>query len=525
MNGKGLSELAPQASARRTLPPPEWLGHEGPRSAASLALERYELAAAVPRRSGPRAELASLTAKLDEAQGDQEQERTAVVALARALATRGTELDVATRLGRRALLLGEDPTLREELAAWFVSLGEPALAASTLRPLVETRTGEEASTLLLRIGVLLARAGEARTASDALAEATEENPIDPVAPETRAALGAWAPLAVPAELAAQAYLVAGERREAQNDRAGAFEDLMRAFEIAPGHAAAAERLAEALLSRGRVGAADEIRREHAAAIGGAGRAVHVRRMRQAVKDTDLPRALGAAFDARLDFEIDLRSVLSAIDPVEAAEEAPLGIDGLLERANLHELLAARVELASEFLAGRERARARVALGRLYAGPLARPDRATDAWIDALVADPGCQPAFDALHRHGLVTRDYAPLVEALVRVAEQKGLGSQAERVQCLRELVTLAEERLGDPGLAVWATSRLGVLLPESAELRETAKRLAPRARLHDESLATARNELAAARGAERIGPLRRVAALLAGRPDESDAYLDVLR
>ena len=93
-------------------------------------------------------------------------------------------------------------------------------------------------------------------------------------------------------------------------------------------------------------------------------------MRQAVKDGDLPRALGAAFDARLDAEIDLRSVLSAIDPIEAAGEAPLGIDGLLERANLHELLAARVELASEFLAGRERARARVALGRLYAGPLA-----------------------------------------------------------------------------------------------------------------------------------------------------------
>ncbi len=522
-NGKG-AELVPAPSARRTLPPPEWLGREGPRSAASVALERYELGNAVARRSGPRAELASLAAKHEEAD-DEQQERTAVVALARALATRGTELDVATRLGRRALLLGEDPTLREELAAWFVSLGEPALAASTLRPLVETRTGQEASTLLLRMGVLLARAGEARTASDALAEATEIHPPDPVAPETRAALAAWAPNAVSPEQAAEAYLVAAERREAQGDRAGAFENLMRAFEIAPGHPPAAERLAEALLTRGRGGAADEIRREHAAALGAAGRAVHVRRMRQAVKDTDLPRALGAAFDARLDIEIDLRSVLSAIDPVEAAEEGPLGIDGLLERANLHELLAARVELASEFLAGRERARARVALGRLYAGPLARPDRAADAWIDALVADPGCQPAFDALHRHGTVTRDYAPLVEALVRVAEQKTLGTHPERIACLRELATLAEERLGDPGLAVWAMGRLSVLHSESADQRETALRLAPRARLQDESLAAARAELAQARGAERVGPLRRIAGVLAGRPDAADAYLDALR
>jgi hypothetical protein len=181
-NSKGSDELVSAPPARRTLPPPEWLGRDGPRSAASLALERYELGKAVLRRSGPRAELASLAAKLEEAAGDEQQERAAVVALARALATRGTELDVATRLGRRALLLGEDPTLREELAAWFVSLGEPALAASTLRPLVESRTGQEASTLLLRIGVLLARAGEARTASDALAASARATPSVPLRP-------------------------------------------------------------------------------------------------------------------------------------------------------------------------------------------------------------------------------------------------------------------------------------------------------------------------------------------------------
>jgi tetratricopeptide (TPR) repeat protein len=525
-NGKEVRPLVPAVSARRTLPPPEWLGaRDGPRSAASLALERYELGAPVARRSGPRAELASLSAKLEEAHGDEGQERTAVVALARALATRGTELDVATRLGRRALMLGDDPTLREELAVWFVSLGEPALAASTLRPLAESRTGEEASTLLLRIGVLLARAGEARAASEALAEAAEMNPADPVSPETRAALAAWAPSAVSPEQAAEAYLVASERREAQNDRAGAFENLMRAFEIAPAYPAAAERLAAALVTRGRSGAADEVRREHATALGTAGRTVHLRRMRQAVKDTDLPRALGAAFDARLDVEIDLRSVLSAIDPIEAAEEAPLGIDGLLDRANLHELLAARVELASEFLAGRERARARVALGRLYAGPLARPDRATDVWIDALLADPACQPAYDALHRHAVVTRDFAPLTEALVRVAGQTTLGTQPERTSSLRELVMLAEERLGDPGLAVWALTRLGELQHESPDLREASLRLAPRARLQDEALEAARAELASARGPERLEPLRRVAAILSGRPDLADAYLDVLR
>src|SRR5688572_21314671 len=82
-NGKEARLHVTAVSARRTLPPPEWLGaREGPRSAASLALERYELGAAVAHRSGPRAELASLSAKLEEAEGDAEQERSAVVALA-----------------------------------------------------------------------------------------------------------------------------------------------------------------------------------------------------------------------------------------------------------------------------------------------------------------------------------------------------------------------------------------------------------------------------------------------------------
>ena len=465
-----------------------------------------------------------MLARLETSGGDEELERSAAAALARALATRGTELDAATRLGRRALLLGDDPVLREELAGWFVSLGEPALAAATLMPLVPERGGPEAATLLVRVGVLLARAGEARAASDAFADAAAADPSDPVALETRASLAAWAPEAVSREHAAEAYLAAAERREARGERPAAFENLMRAFEMEPAHPRAAEQLASALLARGRSGAADEIRREHAERLGQARRSAHVRRMRQAVKDGDLPRALGAALDARLDAEIDLVSVLAAIDPVEGSEEAPLGIDSLLERANLHELLAARVEIASDFLAGRERARARLALGRLYSGPLGRPDRAVEAWIDALVADPACEPAHEALRRHAVVARDPAPLVEALIRIGEAKALGALPERIACLRELVQFAEERLGDPGLALWATARLEVLVADSEELGATALRLAPRARLADETLAAAKAELQRVQGPERVVPLTRIAGILRGRPEAADAYLEIL-
>ena len=238
----GLS-LAP--SARRTLPPPEWQGREGPRSAASLVLERLPWGEPVARRTGPRAELTLLFAKLETSEGDGAAERTAATALARSLATRGTQLDVATRLARRALLLGEDPQLREELAGWFVTLGEPALAAATLRPLIPEAGGPEATALLVRMGVLLARAGEARAASEAFADAALADPADPVPLEIQASLAAWAASAFDPPRAADAYIAAAERRDARGEKAAAFEDLMRGFELCPSHAGVADRLATA----------------------------------------------------------------------------------------------------------------------------------------------------------------------------------------------------------------------------------------------------------------------------------------
>jgi len=471
---------------------------------------------------GPRAELASLGARLVAASGDAERERSAAASLARALAARGTELESATRLARRALLLADDPVLREELAGWFASLGEPSLAAITLQPLLVGRKGTDATSLCMRLAVLLGRAGDAAGQRDALTLAAAENPDESQPLELLGAIGAWAPDVVSPQAAAHAYLESAERRERAGERSGAFENLLRAYEMAPEFAPAAERLAHVLTQRGRAGAADEVRREHARALGVLGRGVHLSRMRSAIADADLPRALGAAFDARLDAEIDLKSVLSAVERREGAPLAnDIGFDELLERTGLHELLAARLELACELLAGRERARVRLALGKLYSGPLGRPDRAVESWLDALVAEPGNSEPRQSLQGHAAATRDHAPLVEALIRVAES---GTGSERLTCLRELATLAEERLADPGLASWAFERLQVSDPdEGAHL--AVERLEPRVRAQSEALVAAEADLERASGALRVECLARVAGLLQGRPDRVDRLTAVLR
>src|SRR6185503_11915845 len=91
---------------------------------------------------------------------------------------------------------------------------------------------------LSRIAVLLARSGDAAAAADALEQAARRAPADPLPGELLGALAAWAPDAVAAERASKGYLEGAERREALGERPGAFEDLLRAYEIAPGNALA-----------------------------------------------------------------------------------------------------------------------------------------------------------------------------------------------------------------------------------------------------------------------------------------------
>ncbi|HEY3818604.1 MAG TPA: hypothetical protein VGL81_15625 [Polyangiaceae bacterium] len=370
--------------ARGTLPPPEWTTPQGRFARTTLAPPPLE------RRAGVRAEEAWMRARVEEARaaGETAATRQACAALARWLASRDRDLDEAVDLAMEALRGGDDIELRRELAAWLESLGESARAAGALRPIAAMPDVEsaEAAYVLVRTGVLKARAGAAAGAAAAFEAALPIAPDDPLPGELLGALAEWEPDAVPKSAAAEAYVEAARRRAAQGNDEAELEDLWRAFAVDGSSGRAVQALVDALERRGKPDAADEAWREHARQVVGrdAERAavVHARRREGAAAAHANTRALAAALDARLDTHVD--------------GEGAGALDGILLGLGMHEAVAARAVVRSAHGAPPDRAAHLVELARLFSGPLADSARATAAYVAALAADPSCEDAAAAL---------------------------------------------------------------------------------------------------------------------------------
>jgi tetratricopeptide (TPR) repeat protein len=382
------SEAEP-GSARGTLPPPEWTKPHDENTPTTLAPQPLE------RRSGARAQEAWMRARVEEARAEDDATatRAACATLARWLASRDRDLDEAVDLAVEALRGGDDVELRRELAAWLESLGETARAAGVLRPIAAMPEIEsaEAAYVLVRTGVLKARAGAAAGAAAAFEAALPIATEDPLPAELLGALSEWEPDAVPRSAAAEAYVEAARRRMSLQNGEGELEDLWRAFAVDSTSPNATGALADALERRGRHDAADEVWREHARQAwmrdpDGAA-AVQERRRRSAAAAHVPVRALAVALDDGLDDRFD--------------GETADAFDAILFDLGMLEAVAARLVVRSSAGTPADRAAHLVELARLYAGPLADDTRASATYLQALAIDPTCAEASAALRAmHG-----------------------------------------------------------------------------------------------------------------------------
>jgi tetratricopeptide (TPR) repeat protein len=396
------------APARGTLPPPEWTspGRQARPTVAPRPLDR---------RQGARAEEHAMRARVDEARaaGDPERLLDACATLARWLASRDRDLDQAVDLAAEALEAGEDTELRRELAAWLQSLGEPGRAAAVLRPIAALPNVDsaEAAYVLVRTGVLKARAGAAAGAATAFEAAAPIDPADALPAELLGAIADWAPEAVTPFQAAEAYVEAARRRAAAGSDEAQLEDLWRAFSGCPSSATAALALAAALERRDRDGAADEVLRLHARATPDPGdaRTIQARRRQRALATHASTQVLGVALDEGADARV-------GGDGAEA-------YDALLLDLGLLEALAARLAARAARVGPEERASLLVELARLCAGPLADEGRAAAAYLAALAVFPECSEAKLALAaRYG----DAVPAASDVPYAPEDDGSDSRA---------------------------------------------------------------------------------------------------
>ncbi len=438
---------------------------------------------------------------------DTSMERDACWKLAQHLIAQDFDLGAAVRFARRSVALeGTDPQ-RRQLAALLESVGGLEAAAELLGSMVGSApSARDAARLLAAQASLRTRAGHGQAALDLLLQASAVWPGSAEALDTAAELAA----ALGMTEAVSMLLEAADRHEARGDKAGAFDARRRAFELGPGAAQTADALLVALDKTSRWDAADAVLRSHADANQGEQRLeAHRRRFVRAMERGQASTALAAICDGRLEAEVD--------------DAAGAAVDELLETVGLHDLLAARQLVRARSQSDPARAAAWTALVGLYMGRLASPDRALDAWIEVLAADPSNAQALAALRAHARTMHDPTALAEALLRAAST---ADDAVAIERFRELAEVAEERLADPSLAHWAYEQMAARGAAGEQLNAARQRLVPRVRLQDGALSSARDTLASSPSPEgRIEALRRAAAILRGRPADVGEYLDTLR
>ncbi|MBL8722326.1 MAG: hypothetical protein JNL79_40465, partial [Myxococcales bacterium] len=465
----------------------------------------------------PPAALAGLRARMlaARAHGDDEAEAGAAGRLARRLLERESNLDEATTAGRRALQLrAHDLELRSLLTQTLEGLGEHGLAAATLRPVVDAACAQAkrdeaaldaAVQGLLRLGDLHLRSGDVEGALESYRYVSVLAQERPSGQERLALVHASAPDALPAEIAARAYLGAAKKHQLGGDEGRAMEALSRAFEVDPRSALPAAVLADALEDIGRLDAADAVRAEHGWSQGSrsAAAAVHVARIEKSSIGGDRATRLAAEVDLLVDVVLH-EPERSRVDALAGLPfEVLLGLSRAIRRAHaLGAAGTAGLAALAEECTGAERV-------ELLSGLGAR--------------DPADEHALAALREHARLRRDPGSVVDALLRGLRGAELDSHVVGARAA-ELAGWADEQLDDPNIAAWAWRKLLERIPEDRRARDELTRLQPRIARASQRQEDARNRATSEDPVVRATALCGLAEILLSRPDRAADAVDVL-
>jgi len=472
----------------------------------------------------PPAARAALRARMRAAlvRGDADGEALVAARLARHLLALDNNLDEAVTCGRRAIALRNDDGLRRVVAEALRGLGEPGLAAATLRPVVDavcakaardTTLADAAVSGLLDLGDLLLRAGDVEGALESFRYVAVIAPERADGQERLAIARGIAPGMIAPEIAARAYIGAAKKHQLAGDDARSLEALARAFEADPSSPLAANVLADSLEDLSRIEAADAIRAEHARALSGhleSAAVVHAARREKARVRGDRGTVVATVLDELID-------LLRETEPGSARMQVRARIDAALEE--LPAIAAAQRRVDALLSAGPEAHEAFRAIAR---APLTDPEARLDAWAECVAHDLGDESALAAMREQARVSRDPTFIVDALVRALRgaPATVDPQLFVARCA-ELAGWADEQLDDASLAVWAWERALERTPGDRRMRDEITRLGVRVTLADERLA------AAERGADTHDPPARAAALrseilaLFGRPEREHQIL----
>ncbi len=506
--------------------PPSGTTLLGPRRTFAAIGRRPERRLAGDPRDPP-ATAAALRARMRAAvaHGDTDTEASAAARLARYFFSIDAHLDEAVASGRRAIALrSDDASLRRLVADALRALGEPGLAAAILRPAVDaacTRASKDATAAenavsgLLMLGDLLLRAGDVEGAIESFRYVAVVAPERADGQERLAIAHGIAPGAIPAEVAARAYIGAAKKHQLAGDDARSLEALARAFEVEPQSPLAANVLADALEELGRIDAADAVRAEHARAIGAnleAAAVVHATRREKARARGDRAAIVATLLD-------ELIELCARTDPGAARDEARARIDAALEE--LPELAEARLRVDALLSVGPLAIEAFRAIARTSQAA----ERRLEAFTEIIVRDSADEAALAAMREHARLTRDPLPIVDALVRALRSASplADRQVLAARCA-ELAGWADEQLGDAPLAAWAWERLLAIAPNDARARGELQRLSARLAEADQRLARAEEDGSSYDDAKRADALHREITALFGRPDRDTEILGAI-